>query len=117
MWTDDIAKYFKPGDAIWMMTLDGPEDDRMFWTPDKPDSAQSFMMYRHIDKKVKPVPGVYPQEAQVVFRIPYDPLMTLAPLSPNPPDVIPTVKLTLEQLEALNINSKGFLYPEEEKLF
>ncbi|KAG2112062.1 uncharacterized protein F5147DRAFT_572787 [Suillus discolor] len=60
---------------------------------------------------------VQSQEAQIVRQFPNDPLENLVPLSLNPPDIFPTKKLTVEQLEALNINSKGFLHPEEEKLF
>jgi hypothetical protein len=92
----------------------------LFWTPVDPsdqDNAKSFTMYKQVDKKVKPVPGVFPQEAQVTWNVPYDPLETLVPLSPHPPEVVFTPKLTKEQIEALKINSKGFLLPEEEKLF
>ncbi|KAG2119716.1 uncharacterized protein F5147DRAFT_564263, partial [Suillus discolor] len=108
------------------MTNDEEESEGIFWTPpnngsdyeqDSQSKASSFTMYKKVDKKVRPVPGVFPQEAQVVRQIPNDPLETLAPLSPNPPNVIPTKKLTAERLEALNINSKGFLRPEEERLF
>ncbi|KAG2063293.1 hypothetical protein BDR04DRAFT_1038387, partial [Suillus decipiens] len=103
------------------MTQEGQESDGLFWTPDDNlnhvGDADSFTMYKRVDKKVRPVPGVFPQEAQVVRQIPSDPLATLIPLSPNPPEVVSTKKLTADRLESLKINSTGFLQPEEEKLF
>ncbi|KAG2112069.1 uncharacterized protein F5147DRAFT_651167 [Suillus discolor] len=74
IWTDSITDHFEPGDSIWTMTLDGHENEGMFWTPDNPfkyplassENANSFTMYKQVDKKVHPVPGVFPQEAQVV---------------------------------------------------
>ena len=63
------------------------------------------------------MPGRYPEDAQVIRRFPEDPLATLLPLTPRPPDFIPTKKLTAERLEFMHINADGFLWPEEEKLF
>ncbi|KIJ59098.1 hypothetical protein HYDPIDRAFT_75131, partial [Hydnomerulius pinastri MD-312] len=37
-------------------------------------------------------------------------------LSPNPPPFSPTAKLTRERLDEINVNSSGFLWPEEVKL-
>ncbi|KAG2054452.1 hypothetical protein BDR06DRAFT_832167, partial [Suillus hirtellus] len=74
-------------------------------------------MYKCVDKKIKPVPGVFSQEAQVHQQFPYDPLNTLLTLSPNPPELKPSIKITAEHMKALNINLAGFLSPEEERLF
>ncbi|KII83044.1 hypothetical protein PLICRDRAFT_61104, partial [Plicaturopsis crispa FD-325 SS-3] len=41
----------------------------------------------------------------------------LPKLTPTPPDFEPTDKLTSERMEMLEVNHKGFLWPEEEKLF
>ena len=63
------------------------------------------------------MPGRYPEDARVIQRFPEDPLAMLLPLTPRPPDFIPTKKLTAECLESMHINADGFLWPEEEKLF
>ncbi|EIN03401.1 hypothetical protein PUNSTDRAFT_78219, partial [Punctularia strigosozonata HHB-11173 SS5] len=74
-------------------------------------------MYKTVDKRVRPVPGVYPEDARVERRLPEDPLISLPMLSPNPPDFEPTRKLTKERIEIMKINIDKFLWPEEEKLF
>jgi hypothetical protein len=73
--------------------------------------------YKHVDRKIKPIPGVFPQEASVTRQIPDDPLLTLPPLSPHPPIFVPTKKVTSERMKDINVNKLGFLWPEEEKLF
>ena len=80
-------------------------------------SAQVHTAYKRVDRKVKPVPGVFPEDARVIRQIPEDPLKTLPPLPKNPPAFKETGRLTKERLETLNINPDGFLWPEEEKLF
>lgn len=72
--------------------------------------------YKRVDKKVKPVPGIFPEDARVIRKFPEDPLKTLPPLPTNPPEFVPGERLTLERLKMMNIND-GFLWPEEEKLF
>lgn len=44
-------------------------------------------------------------------------MLSLTKLPTHPPDFMPTKKLTLERLKELNVNSTGYLLPEEEKLF
>jgi transposase InsO family protein len=73
--------------------------------------------YKRVDRKVKPVPGVYPEEARVQRTIPKDPLKSLIPLTPHPPEFIPTKKLSQSRVALMKVNSNGFLWPEEEKLF
>lgn len=85
--------------------LESSEDDKV------------LAAYKRVDKKVKPVPGVFPQEARVIRNIPEDPLLTLPPLSPHPPNFIPTDHITQERLDLIKVNPDGFLWPEEEKLF
>ncbi|ETW82099.1 hypothetical protein HETIRDRAFT_45985, partial [Heterobasidion irregulare TC 32-1] len=64
-----------------------------------------------------PIAGLFPEEARVLRNISEDPLITLLPLSPNPSKFIPFTKITPKHLKILNLNPKGFLWPEEEKLF
>ncbi|VDC02641.1 unnamed protein product [Peniophora sp. CBMAI 1063] len=73
--------------------------------------------YKPVDRKVRPVPGVFPQEAAVVRRIPEDPVSTLPSLPIHPPAFEPTERLTRERLELIKLNEDGFLLPEEVKLF
>ena len=73
--------------------------------------------YKRVDRKVKPVPGVFPEEARVIRQIPEDPLKTLPNLDKLNSDFVPNGRLTHERLKELNINPDGFLWPEEEKLF
>ena len=70
-----------------------------------------------MDCKVKPVPIRYPEDARVHHRFPENPLDSLMPLTPLPPDFIPTKKLTNEHLALMKLNVDGFLWPEEETLF
>lgn len=80
-------------------------------------SAQVHTAYKRVDRKVKPVPGVFPEDARVIRQIPEDPLQSLPPLLKNPPEFVETGRLTKERLASLNINPDGFLWPEEERLF
>ena len=77
----------------------------------------SFTVYKHMDKKVWPIAGQFPKEAHVFRNIPEDSLITLSSLFPNPPEFIPSTKITYELLKILNLNPKGFLWPKKEKLF
>ena len=45
--------------------------------------------YKRVDRKVKPVPAVFPEEAKVTRTFPEDPLATLKPLLKCPPTVHP----------------------------
>jgi len=81
------------------------------------ESAKIFTAYKKVDKKVKPVSGTFPQEALVKRTFPHDPLEGLPILSRMPPEFKPTKRITEERLLEMNINSEGFLSPEEEKLF
>lgn len=90
-------------------------------SPTKPvqNTAAGFTMYKRVDRKVKPVPAVFPEDARVTRQFPEDPLVSLPTLSPHPPVFVPDPegRLTQERLEAMNINPDEFLWTEEEKLF
>lgn len=83
------------------------------------EAGKSFTMYKRVDRKVKPVPAVFPEDARVTRQIPTDPLVNLPPLPFHPPQFqeCPGDRLTQERLEELKINPEQFLWPEEEKLF
>ncbi|TDL24410.1 hypothetical protein BD410DRAFT_813898 [Rickenella mellea] len=73
-------------------------------------------MHKRVDRKVKPVPGVFPEDARVTRTIPRDPLLTLPELPHCPPDFTPGERMGFEELKLLNINSNGDLWDEEVKL-
>ena len=77
----------------------------------------TFGIYKPVARKIRPVQQVIPEEARVVRQFPEDPLLSLPPLTPHPPDFTPTQKLTAERLKEMDLNHDGFLWPEEEKLF
>ena len=101
-----IGEPLEEGDQVFMW------DDS--WTEDQ---QTDVYVYKPVHKRVKPVPATFPQEAAVTRRIPEDPLLSLPELSKNPPNFIPTERLTLERLESMKLNEDKFMLPEEEKLF
>jgi hypothetical protein len=76
-----------------------------------------FTAYKRAAQKVHPVSGTFPEEARVRRSFPHNPLDSLPTLSPNPPEFIPTDRLTNDRINGLNVNENDFLWPEEEKLF
>ena len=70
-----------------------------------------------VDRKHRPVPATFPEDAHVTQQFPGNPLLSLKPLSTHPLDFIPSLKLTQEQLDILKINCASFLWPDEERLF
>jgi len=107
---DDEEEYI-PGEDLLIF----PEEFDTI--PDPQMSVQSFTAYKRVDRKVKPVPGTFPEDARVTRQFPEDPLLSLPYLTPTPPEFIPTTKFTQELMDGLEINTTGFLSSEEEKLF
>jgi transposase InsO family protein len=104
-----LDDYIENNDSIFEMTFN--ENQAL-------ESALVFTMYKRVDKKIKPVSTSFPvEECYVHRRIPVNPLLTLPKLPFYPPEFLPTRKITTERLKILKINEKGFLLPEEEKLF
>ncbi|KII90435.1 hypothetical protein PLICRDRAFT_28501 [Plicaturopsis crispa FD-325 SS-3] len=79
--------------------------------------GDSLTAYKRVDRKVHPVSGTFPEEARVRRQIPHDPLLTLPHLTRQPPEFTPSLKLTQERMDQLDVNDSGYLWPEEEKLF
>ena len=80
-------------------------------------SMDIFTAYKRVDKKVKPVSTIFPEDYYIHHCISKNPLLTLPPLPYHPPDFVPTIKFSKDRMEVLKINCKNFLWPEEEKLF
>ncbi|KAI0069479.1 hypothetical protein K474DRAFT_1610403, partial [Panus rudis PR-1116 ss-1] len=60
-----------------------------------------YTMYKRADRKVKPVPGIYPENTKVIRQFPNNPLDSLPKLSMTPPDFVPSPKLTQERVQKL----------------
>jgi hypothetical protein len=80
------------------------------------DETRHVFAYKKIANKVKPVATTMPAHTRIVRRIPEDPLLTLPPLSPIPPDFTPGTRLTQERMDKLGIFQNDFLLLEERKL-
>ncbi len=77
----------------------------------------NYEAYKKVDKKVRPVLEVFPENAWVEWKFPEDPLQNLPILSAYPSDFTPTQKLTIEQVRSLRSNPDRFMWPKEVKLF
>lgn len=104
---------------IVFLIIEDPRDllDDSATTSDTCAPDQVFGAYKPVDRRVKPIPGVFPEDARVIRQFPENPLDTLPSLPKQPPEFIPTQKITMERIEEMKINKDGFLWPEEEKLF
>ena len=69
-----------------------------------------------MDKKVRPVPTTLPEEFRIVRRAHPNPLEHKPVLPVHPPDFEPSGRFTQERYDALEVDPKGFLWPEERKL-
>lgn len=80
------------------------------------NTEASNYAYKKVTNRVKPVATTLPEKFRIVRRIPCNPLENLPKLSPRPPEFSPGSRYTNEQMQSMNINPDGFLWPEEEKL-
>jgi hypothetical protein len=97
-----------------------PEEDIILVPADfdQPETyGNTFTAYKSVDKKIKPVSGTFPEAARVHRHFPHNPLDGMPQLPTNPQKFVPNSHMTEERMKILNINSTGFLWPEEEKLF
>lgn len=104
---DDIA-------ALFVFSSDGHNYDTM--PPFPLQNPMPSYVYKPVDRKVKPVPGVFPEDARVIRNIPENPLDTLPPLPKSPPNFIPTAKISEELLKEINIDKDNLLTSEEKKI-
>jgi len=86
--------------------------------PPPPPSCNPSLVYKYkkVDQKVRPVPSTLPEDFRNIHHIPIDPLLSLPPLPPHPPDFSPGECLSQECLDELALNTHNFLWPEELKL-
>ena len=93
------------------------DDEHIFYPIVRESSAMTLGAYKRVGRKIHPVSRAFPEDCYVQRQIPEDPLLSLLPLPTCPPEFIPTQKISEERKKILNVNAKGFLLPEEEKLF
>ena len=72
--------------------------------------------YKTVDKRVRPVPAIMPEEVKVRRNFPEDPLHNLSPLPHHPPEFIPTTRITQERMDTLGIEENEDLTEDEKKL-
>lgn len=120
MYTVDMDRRLAEGeDDELILCFDGEEIHSAWKGQTSNNSAEVLTAYKRVDKKIKPVPAVFPEDARVERCIPEDPLLSLPVLPRHPPQFTPSEggRLTQERLDEMKINADGFLWPEEEKLF
>ncbi|KAL1684775.1 hypothetical protein GGG16DRAFT_21720, partial [Schizophyllum commune] len=78
-----------------------------------------FTAYKRVDKKVRPVRGIFPVASQVTRTRPTESALfaSMEPLPTRPPVFEPSGRLTKDRLASMDINKEGFMWAEEEKLF
>ena len=81
-----------------------------------PTYLSSKKKYKPVAKKVKPVLAPLPDNFRIHRNIVGDPLATMQPLSPHPPDFVPTGRYTTERKQIIDELHGDFLWPEERKL-
>ena len=84
--------------------------------PDSSTADAVVLAYKKVAKKVCPVPTSLPEDFCTIRCIPANPLLTLPPLPPHPPNFSSGTHLTQECLNALDLNQGNFLWLEELKL-
>ena len=96
--------------------VDGPVAEKILNSHYKIDSVRRVLAYKKVENKVKPIATTMPDAAHICCHFPEDPLDSLPPLSSQPPEFLPGVRLSQEQIDKLGILTNEFLWPEERKL-
>jgi transposase InsO family protein len=81
------------------------------WT--KKEVLVAAAKYKPVDRKVRPVPGVMPEDARTIRRFPSDPLAGYEKPTLDPPPFADGKRVTRERLGKLGLFKSGFLWPQE----
>jgi len=76
----------------------------------------SLLAYKKTANQIKPVATTLPEDLRIIQCIPTNPLETLPEIPFNPLNFSSGECYTLKCKSAMNVNKKGFLWPEEKKL-
>ena len=71
--------------------------------PSTSAAAETYTAYKRVDRKVKPVPAVFPEDAKVIHTFPENPLKSLPPLPMKPPKFKPNGRLTQKLYDEMKI--------------
>lgn len=85
-------------------------------TKTKVKGVSSGKKYKPVDKKVRPVFVLGPEEFRIVRDIKGDPLAEMPELPVNPPEYTPTGRYTQERKDWFDKAHPDFWWPEERKL-
>ena len=75
-----------------------------------------ILAYKPVEKRKRPVPGVFPESVKVIRRFPSDPLKNLPRLPIRAPKFVPTARLTEKRMEMLGLEKNEDLSEEERKM-
>jgi transposase InsO family protein len=82
----------------------------------KEEALVAAAKYKPVDRKVRPVPGVMPEEARTVRTFPSDPLEGYTKPDIDPPPFVDGERVTRERLNKLDLFKSGFLWPQEVRI-
>ena len=84
--------------------------------PGRPYDIKAVLKYKKVDKKIRPVPMLIPENMKVQRKFPQDPLAKLSILPHHPPIFTPSKRITEERMADLGVDGNTELSPEEKKL-
>jgi len=82
----------------------------------KVKGVSSGKKYKPVDKKVRPIYGISPEDFRIIREIKGNMLANLQPLPEKPPEFTPTGRYTQERKEWFDKAHPGFWWVEERKL-
>lgn len=102
----ELKNELEPGDTVLLVELVDPAEaarnEKKRARAEKRGHSQDssvYGAYKPVAQRVKPVPGVFPEDARVIRQFPEDPLDTLPPLTCHPPEFKPSQKLTQGRMQ------------------
>ena len=118
--------YFPPEEEDDLLLNEHPAHWTSDWSPKAKHTLYSpkwysqhgaqVFKYKAVDKRIRPVPAVMPEDVKVRRTLPRDPLENLPALPKHAPEFIPTTKMTQERMDKLGIDENSELSDEEKRL-
>ena len=81
-----------------------------------PEGEIKVHKYKKVEDRIRPVPAVMPEDVKVKRTLPVDPIKNLPVLPSQPPDFVPTKRMTQERMDKLGINDNLELTEGERSL-
>lgn len=93
----DHLEYYPPALRSFLpLSVDFGDRDVVFSS-----GPQNLGVYKHVDKKVRPLAGTISEVIKVTRRFPEDPLESHVPLTKCPPEFVENRRLTAECLQEI----------------